>query len=74
MKYYNEMTTHVAINTHKEPVDVLLVGENKVKEAEIKIMYSEFWDKNSSFHNLRREFVYKICPTKTPTRLKVYNT
>ena len=36
MKYYNEMTTHVAINTHKEPVDVLLVGEDKAKEAEIK--------------------------------------
>ncbi len=44
-----------------------------LKEAEIKIMYSEFWDKNSSFHNLRREFIYKICPTKTPTRLNKYN-
>ena len=36
MKYYNEMLVHVAINTHKEPVDVLLVGENKALEQEIK--------------------------------------
>ena len=43
------------------------------KEREIEIMYSEFWDEDSPFHKLRREFVYKICPIKTPTRLKVYN-
>jgi len=40
------------------------------KEQEIKIMYPEFWDKDSPFHKLRYEFVYKICPTKTPKRLK----
>ncbi len=40
------------------------------KEEELRVMYPEFWDENSVFHKLRREFVYKICPTKTPKRLK----
>jgi len=44
------------------------------KEREIEIMYPEFWDKGSIFHTLRREFVNKICPIKTPTRLKLYNS
>jgi putative two-component system hydrogenase maturation factor HypX/HoxX len=43
------------------------------KEAEIEVMYPEFWEENSSFHQLRREFVWKVCPTKTPTRFKEYN-
>ena len=41
-----------------------------LKQQELKIMYPEFWDRDSIFHKLRREFVYKICPTKTPKRLK----
>ncbi len=40
------------------------------KEAEIKQMHPEFWDKDSEFHKLRFEFVYKICPVMTPKRLK----
>jgi len=44
------------------------------KEREIEIMYPEFWEEDSSFHKLRREFVYKICSLKTPERLKLYNT
>ncbi|NPA59865.1 MAG: hydrogenase [Epsilonproteobacteria bacterium] len=44
----------------------------QAKEDEIKIMYDEFWGEKSSFHKLRYDFVYKICPTKTPKRLK-YN-
>jgi len=40
------------------------------KEDEIKVMYNEFWDEDSIFHKLRAEFVYKICPTATPKRLK----
>ena len=40
------------------------------KEQEIKVMYPEFWEKNSIFHILRKEFVYKICPTTTPKKLK----
>jgi len=41
-----------------------------LKKEELKIMHPEFWDEDSIFHQLRREFVYKICPTKTPKRLK----
>jgi putative two-component system hydrogenase maturation factor HypX/HoxX len=41
------------------------------KENEIKIMYDEFWDKNSEFHKLRYDFVHKICPINTPKRLKI---
>ncbi len=43
---------------------------DKAREDEIKIMYPEFWSKESEFHRLRYEFVYKICPTQTPLRLK----
>ncbi len=39
-----------------------------LKERELEIMYPEFWDEDSPFHQLRREFVYKICPTATPKR------
>jgi len=44
-----------------------------LKERELEIMYPEFWDKQSSFHHLRQEFVYKVCPKETPKRLKDYN-
>jgi len=44
-----------------------------LKETEIEVMYDEFWEENSSFHTLRAEFVWKVCPTKTPTRFKLYN-
>ena len=39
------------------------------KNNELKTMYPEFWEKDSIFHKLRYEFVYKICPVKTPKRL-----
>jgi putative two-component system hydrogenase maturation factor HypX/HoxX len=42
-----------------------------LKEAEIEVMYPEFWDENSSFHTLRKEFVWKVCPVRTPRRLKL---
>jgi putative two-component system hydrogenase maturation factor HypX/HoxX len=41
-----------------------------LKERELAIMHPEFWETNSSFHKLREEFVYKICPRETPKRLK----
>jgi len=40
------------------------------KEHELEIIYPEFWDEDSLFHTLRREFVYKICPIETPKRLQ----
>ena len=40
------------------------------KAKELKTMHPEFWDQNSEFHILRYEFVYKLCPTQTPKRLK----
>ncbi len=43
------------------------------KEREIEVMYPEFWEEDSLFHKLRREFVWKVCPTKTPKRFKQYN-
>ncbi|WP_201353252.1 hydrogenase maturation protein [Hydrogenimonas urashimensis] len=39
------------------------------KEAELKRMYPEFWDPNSDFHRLRHDFVYKVCPSRAPTRI-----
>ena len=51
------------------------IDENKelmesCKKAELAKMYPEFWEKESEFHKLRHEFVYKVCPTKTPDRFK----
>ncbi|MAC82558.1 MAG: hydrogenase [Arcobacter sp.] len=43
------------------------------KNEELKIMYDEFWDKNSSFHKLRFNFVHKVKPQNTPKRLKDIN-
>ncbi len=40
------------------------------KEREIEVMHPEFWEEDSPFHTLRREFVYKVCPRETPKRLK----
>ena len=40
------------------------------KQEELQKMYPEFWSEISEFHTLRHEFVYKICPTETPKRLK----
>ena len=40
------------------------------KKEELEIMYPEFWKAESKFHNLRHEFVYKICAQDTPQRLK----
>ncbi len=56
-----------------EKEDFLMENENFIeqcKEEELKVMHSEFWDERSEFHKLRYEFVYKICPIKTPKRLK----
>ncbi|BAF72595.1 hydrogenase maturation protein [Sulfurovum sp. NBC37-1] len=41
-----------------------------LKEKELAVMHPEFWDEESPFHTLRREFVYKLCPRQTPQRLK----
>ncbi len=38
-------------------------------KEELERMHPEFWDESSSFHTLRRAFVYKQCPTSTPERL-----
>ncbi|HIP18839.1 MAG TPA: hydrogenase [Sulfurovum sp.] len=38
------------------------------KERELEVMHPEFWDTKSDFHDLRKEFVYKICPRETPNR------
>jgi len=42
----------------------------KLKEEELKRMYPEFWDKKSSFHNLRKEFIYKKEHEDSLKRLK----
>ena len=42
----------------------------KLKEEELQRMYPEFWDKNSSFHKLRNEFIYKKEHKDSLKRLK----
>ncbi len=53
--------------------DFLFDNEQKIerlKEEELKRMYPEFWDKNSSFHKLRKEFIYKKEHKDSLKRLK----
>lgn len=42
-------------------------------QRELERMHPQFWDPKSEFHKLRREFVYKICPTQTPKRFQTLN-
>ncbi|WP_417327741.1 enoyl-CoA hydratase-related protein [Halarcobacter sp.] len=42
----------------------------KLKEEELKRMYPEFWDEESSFHSLRKEFIYKKEHEDSLKRLK----
>jgi putative two-component system hydrogenase maturation factor HypX/HoxX len=51
------------LEEHRERMEAL-------KERELEVMYPEFWNADSSFHRLRQEFVYKVCPRETPERLK----
>ncbi len=44
----------------------LILAKHK---EELNTMYSQFWEEKSSFHSLRRDFVYKKCPLSTPERL-----
>ncbi len=39
-----------------------------LKEEEIRIMHPQFWEPDSLFHRLRKEFVYKTCLGSTPER------
>jgi putative two-component system hydrogenase maturation factor HypX/HoxX len=41
----------------------------RCKEEELARMYPEFWNEQSDFHRLRREFVYKVCPARAPERI-----
>lgn len=43
---------------------------NSCKEKELKLMYNQFWNKDSNFHTLRQKFVYKNKALETPKRLK----
>jgi putative two-component system hydrogenase maturation factor HypX/HoxX len=42
------------------------------KEEELERMHPEFWDPQSPFHRLRREFVYKVCPERAPGRIAIH--
>ncbi|MFH0709514.1 MAG: hydrogenase maturation protein [Pseudomonadota bacterium] len=40
------------------------------REKELEQMHPSFYEANSDFNTLRKEFVYKLCPIKTPSYLK----
>jgi len=48
--------------------DSALITQKHKKE--LVTMHPEFWDEKSSFHALRRAFVYKQCPHSTPKQLQ----
>lgn len=45
---------------------------HECKEKELKKMHPEFWDKQSDFHSLRKDFMYKVCPLETPKRIAIH--
>lgn len=46
---------------------------DKFRDKELEKMYPSFYEKDSEFNKLRSEFVYKVCPIMTPSRLKYNN-
>ena len=78
---YAEKLHHFALEKYDEDFiwekqDFLEENASKIetlKEEELRIMHPQFWDEESAFHRLRREFVMKVCPQSTPERFNVYN-
>ena len=75
--YYEELHTFATKKYDEEYIwnkqEELEQNQQKMrmcKKEELEIMYPEFWKAESKFHNLRHEFVYKICAQDTPQRLK----
>ena len=69
----NEDTFEEFIDRKKDILEQELPLMEECKEKELQIMYDEFWQKSSSFHTLRYDFVHKIKPKNTPKRLKDIN-
>ena len=69
----NEDTFEEFIDRKKDILEQELPLMEECKEKELQIMYDEFWQKSSSFHTLRYDFVHKIKPINTPKRLKDIN-
>ena len=69
----NEDTFEEFIDRKKDILEQELPLMEECKKKELQIMYDEFWQKSSSFHTLRYDFVHKIKPKNTPKRLKDIN-
>jgi putative two-component system hydrogenase maturation factor HypX/HoxX len=77
-KNYYEELHNFALSTYNEDyiwnkqdnIDESKELMEQCKRNELQKMYPQFWQEDSSFHTLRYEFVYKICPLETPKRLK----
>lgn len=69
----NEDTFEEFIDRKKDFLEQELPLMEECKEKELQIMYDEFWQKSSSFHTLRYDFVHKIKAKNTPKRLKDIN-
>ena len=65
-KYYEQL--------HKKRDKILsddfLDEIQKCRQKELEMMYDSFYNSNSDFNRLRKEFVYKLCPIQTPNHLK----
>ena len=60
----NEDTFEEFIDRKKDFLEQELPLMEECKEKELQIMYDEFWQKSSSFHTLRYDFVHKIKPKR----------
>lgn len=65
-EYYDILDKKEAQRNNDEALKPL----QSYRDEELAFMYESFYNENSPFNQLRKEFVYKRCPLETPKYLK----
>jgi len=74
LKYINSCiinNINILIEDKKKTINEDFDKIQKCRYNELKIMKENFFDKNSSYHELRSNFVKKINPLKTPNNISL---
>lgn len=66
--YYDFLDTKEAQRTKDEAIKPL----QNYRDEELAFMYESFYNPDSPFNQLRKDFVYKRCPLCTPEYLQLY--
>jgi putative two-component system protein, hydrogenase maturation factor HypX/HoxX len=69
-EYYDILDKKEAQRSNDEAVKPL----QSYRDEELAFMYESFYNENSPFNCLRKEFVYKRCTQETPSYLRYYKT